>query len=268
MSNIIKETLTATKNELAKQITQANEQLETQLNTKATNIVSSIDELFKEFTITISERTIEFRFTVDSWYDFRIERTFNYKIDKPEYGKATLSTSSVTNADENGLKKLICLGILSKHCLNNTNEWVELTSLMNESDKMHKANISSLYTQMYQIDSELRKIENEEKANAFENIFKLGTFKLNKEVNYYYGSGKWDRIYSNEFFWEANESGKTYTLSYIDTRRTNPHYDSEGNSIEGIFEKTKRSINKRIKKADIESFVKYNAHNILVEVAI
>lgn len=267
MSNIIKETLTATKSELANQIHQAKEQLETQLNTKATNIVSSIDELFKEFTVTVSERTIEFRFTVYSWYDFRIERTSNYKIDKPEYSKATLSTSSVSNADENGLKKLICLGMLSRHCLYNTNEWVELTSLMDESYKTYKANISPLHTQLYQIDSELRKIEDEEKTNAFENIFKLGTFKLNKEVAYYYGNGKWDRVYSNEFFWEANESGKTYTISYIDTRRTNPHYDSEGNDIEGIFEKTKRTISKRIKKADIESFVRSCMNLILVDVA-
>jgi hypothetical protein len=263
--NIIKETLETTKDELAKQINQANEQLKTQLNTKATNIVSSIDELFKEFTITVSERTIEFRFTVDSWYDFRIERSENYKTNGYEYGVATLSTSSVSNANENGLKKLVCLGILSKHCLNNTNEWVELTSLMNESNEVYKANISSLYTQLHKIDSELRKIEDEEKTNAFENIFKLGTFKLKKEVSYYYGGGKWDQIRSDEFFWEANESGKTYTISYIDTRRTNPHYDSEGNSIEGIFEKTKRSINKRIKKADIESFVKCQMRLFLVE---
>jgi len=264
--SIIKESLEKTFNELTKQIHEHEAIRRTYLVNKATDIISNIDELLKEFTITVSDSNIEFKFTIDSWYDFRIERSYNYKIDKPEYSKATLSTSSVSNADENGLKKLICLGILSRHCLNNTNEWNELVSLMDESNEMYKTNIGPLYKQIYQIESELRKIENEKKANAFENAFKLGTFKLNKEVNYYYGSGKWDRIYSNEFFWEANESGKTYTISYSDKVRTNPHYDSEGNGLEGIFEIRKRTIDKRIKKADIESFIKHNMNLILVEV--
>ena len=139
---------------------------------------------------------------------------------------------------------------------------------MDETSEIYKEKIKPLDTQFYQIESELRKIKQEEQTNEFQNVFNKGTFKLKKQEYLYYGSGKWDRIYSDEFFWEANESGKTYTMFYINESRTNPFYDENGNSIEGVFEKTKRSINKRIRKADVESFVRYNMNRILVEEAV
>jgi hypothetical protein len=265
--NIIKETLEKTFEELNKQIHHQETLRCTHLVDKANQTVYNIDDLFKEYLISVSETNIRFKYTTDTWYDFSIERKTNYTKDGYEYSKATLSTSSVSNADESGLKKLLCLGVLAKHCLNKTNEWNELVSLMDESNEIYKTNISPLYTQIYQIEEQLRKIRNEEQSNEFQNIFNKGTFKLNKKIDFHYGSGKWDRVYSNEWFWEANESGKTYTLSYNDKVRTNPHYDSEGNSLEGIFEVRKRSIDKRIKKVDIESFVRYNMNLILVEVA-
>jgi hypothetical protein len=244
--NIIKETLEKTFDELSKQISHQEVLRRTHLVNKANDIAFSIDDLFKEYTIQVTDRNIEFKLTEDSWYDFQIVRDYSYTTDT--YCKATMSTSSLSNADGKGLKKLVCLGILAKHCLNGTNEWNELISLMDETNEIYKANIKSLWKQMDQIGEQLRKIKNEEQSNEFQNALNKNTFKLNKSVYFHYGNGRWDRICSDEFFWEANESGKTYTLSYID-------------------EKTKRSINKRIKKVDIESFVKYNMNLILVEVA-
>jgi hypothetical protein len=263
--NIIKETLEKTFEELNEQIHEHEASRRTHLVNKVNDIITSIDDLFKEFTIQVTDTDINFKLTGGSWYDFRIERNTKWINDRYEYGKTSVSTSSVSNADEKGLKKLICLGQLSRHCLYETNEWNELISLMDESHEIYKTNIGPLYKQMSQIEAELRKIKNEEQNKELNDVFNKGTFKLNKEVSFYYGNGKWDRISSDELFWEENKGGKTYTVSYTDKVRTNPYYDAEGNSLEPIFESRKQTIDKRIKKADIESFVNSCLKLILVE---
>jgi len=139
---------------------------------------------------------------------------------------------------------MICVGSGAQHCLMETNKWDELVSLMDESNEMYKANIGPLYKQVYQIEAELRKIKEAEQNKEYNDIFSKGTFKLSKQIDFHYGNGRWDRVHSDEWFWEANGSGKTYTVSYNDNC--------------SIFDIKKRVIDKRIKKADIESFVKYN----------
>jgi hypothetical protein len=262
MTNIIKETLEKTFNELKEQIQHHEALRRAHLTNEANHIALSIDDLFKEFTIQVTDRTIEFKYTENSWYDFRIERKQTYKSDGYEYGKASVSTSSVSDADNKNLMKLICLGKLAKHCFINTKEWNGLVSLMDRSNEIYKANIGPLNKQIYQIEDQLRKIAAEERSIEFNKIFNKNTFKLNRPISYYYGNGKWDRVYSNEFFWEANESGKTYTVSYTDERRTNPRFDENGNELEAITELVKRTIDKRIKKADIESFVRQHMNLI------
>lgn len=254
----IKETHEKTFDELNDQIKHYESLRRTQLTDKVNNITADIDDLFKEYTIQVSDTNIDFKLTKDSWYDFRIERRQKYKADGYEYDKPTVNTSSVGGNDEKSLKKMICVGILAQHCLMETNKWDELVSLMDESNEMYKANIGPLYKQVYQIEAELRKIKEAEQNKEYNDIFSKGTFKLSKQIDFHYGNGRWDRVHSDEWFWEANGSGKTYTVSYNDNCRMNGHYDAEGNSIEGIFEIKKRVIDKRIKKADIESFVKYN----------
>ncbi len=264
--NIIKETLETTKDELVRQIALQERANDEHLKNTAQNIVINIDDLFKEFTVTsVSSNRIMFKFTEDSWYDFEIYRSERYINDEYKYDKAYLSVSSSSSNNDKALKKLICVGILSRHCLYETSEWNELVSLMNESSKLCDSTLKHLYKQKYQIDNELNRIEQEEKNSTLETIFSKGTFKLSEKIFFYYGSGKWDRVSSDEFFWEANESGKTYTVSYTDKVRTNPYYDAEDNYLEPIFELRKQTINKRIRKADIESFVKYNMRLILIE---
>jgi len=246
--NIIKETLEKTFEELNEQIHEHEASRRTHLVNKVNNVITSIDDLFKEFTIQVTDTDINFKLTEDSWYDFRVERRQNYKADGCEYGKAYISASSSSNDNDKALKRYICLGQLARHCLYNTNEWNELVSLMDESYEIYKTNIGPLYKQIYQIEGELRKIKAEEQNKEFNIAFSKDTFKLNKLVAFYYGNGKWDRVHSDEFFWEENSGGKTYTVSYIDNE-------------------TKRVINKRIKKVDIESFVRSCMNLILVEVA-
>ena len=263
MTNIIKETLEKTFNELNEQIQHHEALRRTHLTNKANHIVTNIDDLFKEFYIQVSDTNIEFKFTEDSWYDFRIERRQNYKVDGYEYGKASIGSSSSSGNDDKSLKRYVCLGQLARHCLYNTNEWTELVSLMDESNELYKANMGPLYKQIYQIEAELRKINKEEQNKQFNDVFNKNTFVLSKPVYFYYGSGKWDRVNSDEWFWEENKGGKTYNVSYIDGRRTNPWYDAEGKDLEGVYERVKRSIDKRIKKADIESFVRSNTNLVV-----
>jgi hypothetical protein len=266
MTNIIKETLEKTFNELNEQIQHHEALRRAHLTNKANHIAVNIDDLFKEFTIQVSDTNINFSYTEDSWYDFRIERRQNYKVDGYEYGPATVSTSSVSNADGKSLMKLICLGKLAKHCFINTNEWIELVSLMDESNELYKANMGPIYKQIYQIEAELRKINKEEQNKQFNDVFNKNTFVLSKPVYFYYGNGNWDRVNSDEWFWEENKGGKTYNVYYMDVRRTNPWYDAEGKDLEGVYERVKRSIDKRIKKADIESFVRSNTNLVVKEV--
>lgn len=253
MTNIIKETLQKTLAEIGDQISHHEVLRKTHLTNKANQIAVSIDDLFKEFTIQVSDIDISFKLTEDSWHDFRIQRSTTYSENEQKYiyTKPTLATSSSSSGDEKSMKRLICLGKLAEHCLNQTNEWNELIKLMDESKAQYKANIDPLYKQFYQIERELNAINQEEQNKAFINIFSKGTFKLTKPEYYFK---------SDEFFWTANESGKTYTVSYIDERRTNPYYDENGNELEPIFERVKRTIDKRIKKADVESFVRSNMH--------
>lgn len=168
----------------------------------------------------------------------------------------------MSGKDEKELKKMICLGILAKECLNNTSYWEDLITVMDECDRLYKVNIGPLQKQLYQIENEIKKINDKEENDTFQTIFDSGTFKLKKNITYCYGQSRWDIVNSDHWFWEANGTGKTYTLSYISSRRTNEFYDKEGNSIEGIFELVKININKRIKKLDIISFVHHNMNRI------
>jgi hypothetical protein len=139
-----------------------------------------------------------------------------------------------------------------------TDQWKDLVNVMNSRDHLYKTEIKELSSQTYNIRTEINRIEREEQNKEFNDLFNKNTLKLNKQVSFYYGAGKWERIYSDEFFWEENKGGKTYTVHFMDERRTNPHYDENGNSIKPIMERVKCVIDKRVKRADVEGLVRSN----------
>ncbi len=256
--NIIKETLEKTLNELYTQIESKEKEHDKILTSTVHSIVDPIDELFKEFNIRVSSTEITFNHKErNEWYGFRIQRRSNYGSE-PTYTKATIASSSYSELDENGLKMVVCTGLLARHCLYETDQWKDLVNVMNSRDHLYKTEIKELTSQTYNIRSEIDKIEREEQNKEFNDLFNKNTFRLNKRVDFYYGVGRWARIYSDEFFWEENKGGKTYTVYYIDERRTNPHYDENGHPIEPIIERVKRSIDKRVKRADVEGLVRSN----------
>lgn len=260
--NIIKEALEKTLNDLNEKVHHHEELRHTYLTNKANDITTKMHVSFENFIVKVLDTEIEFRLNNHSWYDFRISRRIIYRSDNCEYGEPTIGTSSINDSDERSLNKLICLGTLAQHCLYKTDEWKELVSLMDETNRIYKENLGPLYKQVYQIQDELRKIENKERSEAFNSLFSKNEMKLNKRVYFYYGSGRYDSVISDVFFWEENKGGKTYTVSYMEERRTNPYYDENGNQAEPIFESTKRVINKRIRKSDLESFIRENQNYI------
>lgn len=248
------------KNELYKQIHSIKESHQTYLSSKAHSIVDQLDELFKEFIIEIDSTRISFK-TNGFWNDFEINRRSNYSINEEKYTEASLSMSSSSDVDEVGLKRFVCAGVLAKYCLNKTDEWKQLITLMDEHNELHKKDISPLNSQTWDIENSIRKLRDDEYTNKRTKILNAGKLKVQKSIEFYYGNGKWDFVRSNVFEWEQNESGKTYKVFYYDETRTNPHYDEDGNRLEPIMEKRKREVNKRIRVADLQSFISNNMHH-------
>lgn len=245
--SIIKETLEKAKEELRRQIIEKENESDNQLTSEATVIVSNIDKVLSEFNIKVSSTQIEFKLTVDSWYDFRISRGSRYTSDGETYTKATINTSSISDANEQALKKLIALGTLAKHCLNESDEWISLVLLMDKNASFYKENISPLYTQMYKIDDEIKQINKLAVDFHFKSIFDSGKVKLSEKVSYYYGSGKWDSVYSDSFKWTKNDGGKTYTVTYDE---------------QGCVE---RSVPKRVRLSDLQSFIQSQLSKVISE---
>jgi hypothetical protein len=264
--SIIKETLVKAKEELRQQIIQKENESDAQLTSDANSIASNIDKILSEFNIKVSSTQIEFKLTVDSWYDFRISRGSRYMGDEETYTKATINNSSISDANEQALKKLIALGTLAQHCLSESDEWKSLVSLMDKNSTTYKENIGPLYTKMYKIDDEIKQIDKLAADFHYKNIFDSGKMKLSEKVDLYYGSGKWDKIHSDSFEWNKNDGGKTYTVTYDDQVRTNSFYNEAGDEwIEPTYERVKRTVSKRIRLIDLQSFIKSQLSKVTVE---
>jgi len=263
----VKEVLKKQLTELNSEIHSLNEKHEEILSNAAQQTLSHIDEeLFKEFKVRISTTDITFDLGGSSWDRFRIQRIEQYSKSDKEYrfGKAELSMSSMSTDKDSDLKVLIGVGKLAEHRLKGTHVWIDLVRLMDSKGVLYKEDISEKIKLGWKLEDEIRKIEREEDENQFKTIFDKGTFKLNRQEYFHYGSGKWDRVSANEWFWEKNE-GKTYTVSYTSTYRTNPWRDEQGNELEAVYETKKVAINKRIRSNDIESFVRSNMRYLETE---
>jgi hypothetical protein len=264
MENIIKQTLEKTLNELYDQIESKEKEHEQILSNAVYTLVGPLDDLFKEFSFKVTDTEILFRHNnKSSWYSFSIQRRTNYGYEEKTYGKPTLHYSSYSDLDEDGLKMTVCLGILARHNLTESPVWIDLMNVMNYQNHLYKTELKELISQTYKIRDEIKRIEREEQSQVFTKIFGQGTFKLKDSIRFDYGNSKWDYVRSDEFFWEENKGGKTYTLSYMEERRANPYYDENGNTLEPIMERVKRTIDKRIKKADMESYVRYNTDKMV-----
>ena len=261
--NIVKEALQKQLNELHIEVAQIEEKHDEILSNSTHELVDKLDESFKEFSIKVSSTEISFNLAGSHWDKFRVFRRENYSSKEKEYkyAPAELSMSSMSTDKDSDLKILICIGKLAEQKLNSTAIWNDLRVMMDSRSLMYKEDISEKRNMCWKLEAEIKRIENEEREDNFKRIFDKGTFKLSKEIVFYYGAGKWDNVWSKEFIWEKNEGKKTYSVWYMREMRTNPGYDEQGNSLEPVYENTKQLASGRVRVADIESFVRNVANS-------
>lgn len=237
----VKEVLENQRKELYQEIESIESKHKETLSQATHDLVDSLDETFKEFTIDISSDSISFNLDGSSWDRFRISRRNNYN---GEYGKAELSMSSIHTEKDSDLKVLICIGKLAEHRMKETPIWKDLNGLMNAKSYFYKEEISEKRKLIWDIENEINKIERQEYEDKINSLFSKNEINLKDTYRFYYGNGKWDYVISANFKWEQNPSGKTYKLSYKD-----------GDNF--------REINKRIKLNDIRSLVRSNINNAI-----
>jgi len=252
---------------LGKRLKLVEEANEATLNKKLHEILDPLSVLFEEINFEIRDRDIDFFMGETRWDlngDFSIQRGWNYKIESPKWEPITLSHGSSGTMNELRLKSVVCMGILAEHQLLQTEQWKNIEAVMDLYVELRKDEFRTIKKQICQLNNDIKLIENEESKKQFEQVFNKGTFKLKKYDSLYYGnSSYYDYVNSDEFFWVANPSGKTYQMSYIREYRTNPNYDESGNSIPPIMERQKFAISKKFRKKDVEIFVRGNMKNIV-----
>lgn len=261
--NIVKEALQKQLNELQKEVAQIEQKHDEILSNSTHELVDKLDESFKDFNIKVSSTEIIFNLAGSHWSKFRVTRQENYSSKEKEYkyAPAELSMNSMSTDKDSDLKVLICIGKLAEQKLNSTAIWNDLRVMMDSRSLMYKEDISEKRSMIWKLEDEIRKIENEERENSFKKVFDKGNFKLSKETVFYYGAGKWDRVYSKEFIWEKNEGKKTYSVWYTREMRTNQRWDEQGNDLEPVYGYTKQLASGRVRVADIESFVRNVANS-------
>ena len=227
-----------------------NQTHQTQLSTRARQIIDGIDEIFKEFQIKVTDDTIKISLETDRSREFSIYRRQNYKIDNTTYEKPELNWYSTTSNRVDDLKVLISLGLISKHFLNETDEYKELIGLMDLKNEMYNRDIKDLRTQQYSIEREIETIKREQTTNKIKNLFDLGKIEFDKATRFDYGPKRYDWIQSNKFRWDVNEGNKTCNLYYH--VEVSSDYDSElgDYKTKQIVEK---KLDKRIKMQDLKN---------------
>ena len=227
-------------------------------------ITQNIHPYFSDFEVLVENTNITFKVKGGYWHNgFEIVRRPSWTKDGEVYGHANVRVGSWSDPKESELKVLVCVGKIAEAQLKNAPEWSALTDVMNEYGKVNKEKYKNIYKQIREIDDTLRLMKQAEESAEYNKVFTSGKMKLNKPVSFYYGAGKWDRIHSEHFEWEKNGTGKTYTVFYFEKRRTNVHYDESGNAVEPVYETIKRTVTKRIRLNDLETFIKQNVKSII-----
>lgn len=200
---------------------------------------------------------------ISHWDSIAVHRRANYTEGMPKYQEPKLEWKSGDTNTELELKYIMSVGKIAEHFLNKTNWWTTLVEMMDEAEAFYlNEENKTLRIQERELEKTIRDIEQTETQDKFTSMFNKGRFKLNKSTSYTYGSGRYDYVSSDEWVWAQNGTGKTYTLYYTETYRTNPYYDEQGNSLEAVYETRKREVPKRVRKVDLEDFIKCNMNQV------
>lgn len=238
------------------------EQFKKELSNRGMTMMRLVDLEAKNVFVE-SDRIRVYMPDVSHWDSIAVHRSVNYTEGMPKYQEPKLEWKSGDTNTELDLKYIMSVGKVAEHFLNKTNWWTTLVEMMDEAEAFYKSEENkTLRTQEYELEKTIRDIEQTETQDKFTSMFNKGRFKLNKSTSYTYGSGRYDYVSSDEWEWTQNGSGKTYTLYYTEKYRTNPRYDEQGNSLEAVYETRKREVPKRVRKADLEDFIKCNMNQV------
>lgn len=258
----IKEILQKQLTEVKKTRFEKEEQFKKELSNRGVAMMQLVDLEVKDVFIE-SDRIQVYMPEISSWDSITISRRINYTEGMRKYQEPKLEWRSGDTNTELELKYVMSVGKVAEHFLNKTNWWTTLVEMMDEAEAFFKSEENqTLRTQEYELGNTIRNIEQTETQDKFTYLFNKGKFKLNKPTSYTYGSGRYDHVGSNEWEWAQNGSGKTYTLYYTEKYRTNPRCDEQGNSLEAVYETRKREVPKRVRKADLESFINCNMNKV------
>ena len=258
----IKEILQKQLTEIQNTRFEKEEQFKKELSNRGMAMMRLVDLEAKNVFVE-SDRIRVYMPDVSHWDSIAVYRRMNYTEGMPKYQEPKLEWKSGDTNTELELKYIMSVGKVAEHFLNKTNWWTTLVEMMDEAEAFYKSEENkTLRTQEYELEKTIRNIEQTETQDKFTSMFNKGRFKLRVSTSYNYGSRRYDYISSNEWEWEENKGDKTYTLFYYDKCRTNPYYDEQGNSLEAVFETRKREVPKRVRKADLEDFIKCNMNKV------
>jgi len=147
-------------------------------------------------------------------------------INNRTYGNPYLNTYSTMMEDAFEFKRLVINGKIAEKFLYDKNMFEKLFASV---DDELVANISKLENEMFQLEKEIRLIEQKEaedaKQAALKNFFEGNQIKFEKRQTISYGRGKYDtmnRVVGIRMI-EANKSGKKVTVEF----ECQPYYDGE-----------------------------------------
>jgi len=258
----IKEILQKQLTEIQNTRFEKEEQFKKELSNRGMAMMRLVDLEAKNVFVE-SDRIRVYMPDVSHWDSIAVYRRVNYTEGMPKYQEPKLEWKSGDTNTELDLKYIMSVGKIAENFLNKTNWWTTLVEMMDEVEAFYLSKENkTLRTQEYELEKTIRNIEQTETQDKFTSMFNKGKFKLNKSTSYTYGSGRYDYVSSDEWVWAQNGSGKTYTLYYTEKYRTNPYYDEQGNSLEAVYETRKREVPKRVRKADLEDFIKCNMNQV------
>lgn len=258
----IKEILQKQLTEIQNTRFEKEEQFKKELSNRGMAMMRLVDLEAKNVFVE-SDRIRVYMPDVSHWDSIAVSRRVNYTEGMPKYQEPKLEWKSGDTNTELDLKYIMSVGKIAENFLNKTHWWTTLVEMMDEAEAFYKSEENkTLRTQEYELEKTIRNIEQTETQDKFTFMFNKGKFKLNKSTSYTYGSGRYDYVSSDEWVWAQNGSGKTYTLYYTEKYRTNPRYDEQGNSLEAVYETRKREVPKRVRKADLEDFIKCNMNQV------
>lgn len=232
------------------------EQFKNELSKQGIAMMQQVDLEVKNVSVE-SDRIRIYMPEISHWDAISVSRRSTYRDDGPKYQEPQLEWKSGDTNAELELKYIMSVGKIAEHFLNKTAWWNALVALMDQMDTFYSSEeYKALRTKEYELDRSIRDLDRQERENAFTNAFKKKRFKLKEARMFQYGQSRYDYTSSDEWEWEQNGEGKTFTLYYIYRFRSNPFYDEQGNALEAVYETRKREIPKRVRKADLESFVR------------